>query len=143
MRNRGDGAPPIEIFAVDNMLRLGPQAQGGQAINTFGITATPIGCCGFRPRMKSAKRSMSARPLAVLSSGSLAVCSGIPNCVRPIAHSVFGWKDQHFALLGFAGDAYLNEMGITNPVYCSRLAPVGSARPMLKLERFLSKWSFE
>ncbi|PYP38635.1 MAG: hypothetical protein DMD48_08945 [Gemmatimonadetes bacterium] len=30
----------------------------------------------------------------------------------------FGWKDQHASLLSFAGDAYLNEMGIT-----SRLLP--------------------
>jgi len=27
----------------------------------------------------------------------------------------FGWKDDHATLRGFAGDAYLNEMGITNP----------------------------
>jgi CxxC motif-containing protein (DUF1111 family) len=26
----------------------------------------------------------------------------------------FGWKDQHSSLLSFIGDAYLNEMGITN-----------------------------
>jgi CxxC motif-containing protein (DUF1111 family) len=26
----------------------------------------------------------------------------------------FGWKDQHGSLLSFIGDAYLNEMGITN-----------------------------
>ncbi|HEY6059438.1 MAG TPA: di-heme oxidoredictase family protein, partial [Gemmatimonadales bacterium] len=25
----------------------------------------------------------------------------------------FGWKDQHASLLSFAGDAYLNEMGVT------------------------------
>ena len=31
----------------------------------------------------------------------------------------FGWKDQHSSLLSFIGDAYLNEMGITN-----RLRPV-------------------
>jgi CxxC motif-containing protein (DUF1111 family) len=34
----------------------------------------------------------------------------------------FGWKDQHSSLLSFIGDAYLNEMGITN-----RLKPVDSA----------------
>jgi CxxC motif-containing protein (DUF1111 family) len=28
----------------------------------------------------------------------------------------FGWKDQHASLLSFAADAYLNEMGITNPL---------------------------
>src|SRR6202051_1073185 len=29
----------------------------------------------------------------------------------------FGWKDQHASLLSFAGDAYLNEMGITNRLH--------------------------
>jgi CxxC motif-containing protein (DUF1111 family) len=33
----------------------------------------------------------------------------------------FGWKDQHGSLLSFIGDAYLNEMGVTN-----RLKPVDS-----------------
>ena len=27
----------------------------------------------------------------------------------------FGWKAQHASLISFSGDAYLNEMGITNP----------------------------
>jgi CxxC motif-containing protein (DUF1111 family) len=29
----------------------------------------------------------------------------------------FGWKDQHASLLSFAGDAYLNEIGITNKLF--------------------------
>lgn len=29
----------------------------------------------------------------------------------------FGWKNQQASLLSFAGDAYLNEMGITNPLF--------------------------
>ena len=29
----------------------------------------------------------------------------------------FGWKDQHASLLSFSGDAYLNEMGITNHLF--------------------------
>jgi CxxC motif-containing protein (DUF1111 family) len=29
----------------------------------------------------------------------------------------FGWKDQHASLLSFAGDAYFNEMGITNDLF--------------------------
>jgi CxxC motif-containing protein (DUF1111 family) len=29
----------------------------------------------------------------------------------------FGWKDQHASLQSFAADAYLNEMGITNPLF--------------------------
>jgi len=33
----------------------------------------------------------------------------------------FGWKNQHSSLLSFVGDAYLNEMGVTN-----RLRPIDS-----------------
>jgi CxxC motif-containing protein (DUF1111 family) len=33
-------------------------------------------------------------------------------CIRRIGR--FGWKDQHASLLSFSGDAYLNEIGITN-----------------------------
>jgi len=29
----------------------------------------------------------------------------------------FGWKAQHGSLISFASDAYLNEMGITNPLF--------------------------
>jgi CxxC motif-containing protein (DUF1111 family) len=29
----------------------------------------------------------------------------------------FGWKNQHASLLSFAGDAYLNEVGITNSLF--------------------------
>ncbi|HYL85178.1 MAG TPA: di-heme oxidoredictase family protein [Candidatus Angelobacter sp.] len=29
----------------------------------------------------------------------------------------FGWKNQHASLLSFSGDAYLNEMGITNRLF--------------------------
>jgi len=29
----------------------------------------------------------------------------------------FGWKDQHASLLSFSGDAYVNEMGVTNRLF--------------------------
>jgi CxxC motif-containing protein (DUF1111 family) len=29
----------------------------------------------------------------------------------------FGWKDQHASLLSFSGDAYVNEMGVTNTLF--------------------------
>ena len=33
----------------------------------------------------------------------------------------FGWKNQHASLLSFAGDAYLNEMGITTRLFPSEI----------------------
>jgi CxxC motif-containing protein (DUF1111 family) len=46
----------------------------------------------------------------------------------------FGWKDQHASLLAFAGDAYLNEMGITNSLQTTEVTttcnpPVTTTRP--------------
>ncbi|MFL6334237.1 MAG: di-heme oxidoredictase family protein [Pyrinomonadaceae bacterium] len=35
-----------------------------------------------------------------------------PTCRKRVGR--FGWKDQHASLLSFSGDAYLNEIGITN-----------------------------
>jgi CxxC motif-containing protein (DUF1111 family) len=37
----------------------------------------------------------------------------------------FGWKCQQPALLSFAGDAYLNEMGITTPMFPNENCPQG------------------
>jgi CxxC motif-containing protein (DUF1111 family) len=36
----------------------------------------------------------------------------------------FGWKDQQASLLSFAGDAYLNEMGITTRLFPDEVTPV-------------------
>ena len=36
----------------------------------------------------------------------------------------FGWKDQHGSLLSFAGDAYLNEQGITNRLFPVDVTPI-------------------
>jgi len=38
----------------------------------------------------------------------------------------FGWKGQHALLLDFSGDAYLNEMGITNDLAPAENAPNGN-----------------
>jgi CxxC motif-containing protein (DUF1111 family) len=38
----------------------------------------------------------------------------------------FGWKAQHATLLGFAGDALNNEIGITNRLYPKAAAPDGN-----------------
>lgn len=38
----------------------------------------------------------------------------------------FGWKAQNPTLFQFAGDAYMNEMGITNPEFASENCPRGN-----------------
>jgi CxxC motif-containing protein (DUF1111 family) len=39
----------------------------------------------------------------------------------------FGWKDQHSSLLSFIGDAYLNEMGVTNRLRPKDVTTVGKS----------------
>jgi CxxC motif-containing protein (DUF1111 family) len=41
----------------------------------------------------------------------------------------FGWKDQHSSLLSFVGDAYLNEMGVTNRLRPKDVTNVGKSSP--------------
>ena len=45
IRVRDNADPgPVHIFAVDNMLRNGPQSQGGVPIFASGMQAEPLGC---------------------------------------------------------------------------------------------------
>lgn len=41
----------------------------------------------------------------------------------------FGWKDQHASLLSFAGDAYFNEMGITNKLFPTEVTLLCNTAP--------------
>jgi CxxC motif-containing protein (DUF1111 family) len=43
-----------------------------------------------------------------------------------------GWKAQHASLLGFAADAYLNEMGVTNRFFPDENAPNGDQKLLAK-----------
>src|SRR5882762_1196068 len=41
----------------------------------------------------------------------------------------FGWKDVHASLLSFSGDAYLNEMGITNRLFPDEVTKLCNTAP--------------
>jgi CxxC motif-containing protein (DUF1111 family) len=47
----------------------------------------------------------------------------------------FGWKAQQATLLAFAGDAYLNEMGITSRLFPTENAPNGNQLLLKKYDR--------
>lgn len=48
----------------------------------------------------------------------------------------FGWKAQQATLLAFAGDAYRNEMGITNRFFPTENAPNGDTARLAAWDRF-------
>ncbi len=47
----------------------------------------------------------------------------------------FGWKAQQASLLAFAGDAYVNEMGITNRLFPTENAPNGDEAKLAQLDQ--------
>jgi len=57
------------------------------------------------------------------------VVSGKPRVGR------FGWKAQQATLLAFSGDAYLNEMGITNRFFPLENAPNGDTGKLARFDR--------
>jgi CxxC motif-containing protein (DUF1111 family) len=46
----------------------------------------------------------------------------------------FGWKCQESTLLAFSGDAYLNEVGVTNRFFTTDLAPDGNQAALIAAE---------
>jgi CxxC motif-containing protein (DUF1111 family) len=61
----------------------------------------------------------------------LDVASGVMRVGR------FGWKAQQASLLAFAGDAYLNEMGITNRLFPQENWPNGNAALLAQYDTVL------
>ena len=163
IRNNTAGGP-LHIFASDNILRLGPQAQGSTTIFPNGVESTPLGCQITSPnctrsvcQTEEATRTTFATTLAICDPTSAAfahgtnctaerqstplfgfgfveavadstfsaIAAGQPDSIRGVVKKVnelgrtrvarFGWKADVATLRGFAGDAYLNEMGVTNP----------------------------
>ena len=55
------------------------------------------------------------RALSVLTRGRVAMVTDPVSRTQRVGR--FGWKAQQATLLAFAGDAYVNEMGITNDVF--------------------------
>jgi CxxC motif-containing protein (DUF1111 family) len=91
------------------------QVQKEDTIRTFRISTNTLGT-GFVE--------------CIANNTLIAIRDGQPENMRGTALKVavlegdgstrvgrFGWKSQHGSLLSFASDAYLNEIGITNPLF--------------------------
>lgn len=73
-------------------------------------------------------RTVAADGVAGRASMVVDVASGRTRVGR------FGWKAQQATLLAFAGDAYLNEMGITNRLFPNENAPNGNTTLLARLD---------
>jgi CxxC motif-containing protein (DUF1111 family) len=84
-----------------------------ETVKTFRVTTSTIGD-GFVEALANQTLidNVNAQPLAQRGTLTQVPVTEANNTLRI---GRFGWKAQQASLLSFAGDAYLNEMGITNP----------------------------
>lgn len=84
-----------------------------ETVKAFRVTLSTIGD-GFVECLSntSLQNNVAAQPAAQRGTLSAVPVTEAGNTLRI---GRFGWKAQHASLVSFAGDAYLNEMGITNP----------------------------
>lgn len=66
--------------------------------------------------------------------------NGVPSLVTDVVTGQvrvgrFGWKAQEAGILAFSGDAYVNEMGITNRLFPQENAPNGNAALLARFDR--------
>jgi len=147
----GGGSDRVETrFGAYGSNGFDPLAsRGGSLIQTTGIGAW--GACNFTGETVPANATVVAGRRATPLFG-LGLVDAVPNQtflnlarkqawqhpeIAGRAHIVtdvatgkpavgrFGWKDQVASLLTFSGDAYLNEMGITTPLFPDESCPQG------------------
>lgn len=84
----------------------------GETVKAFRITTSTLGD-GFVECISNTvlQNNVAAQPAA--QRGTLTAVP-VVEANNTLRIGRFGWKAQHASLLSFAGDAYLNEMGITN-----------------------------
>jgi CxxC motif-containing protein (DUF1111 family) len=86
---------------------------------------TPLFGAGLIEAISDADIKRNARlPKPDGVKGRAAVLTDIVSGQRRIGR--FGWKAQHATVLAFSGDAYLNEMGVTNRFFSKENAPNGN-----------------
>jgi CxxC motif-containing protein (DUF1111 family) len=83
-----------------------------ETVKAFRVTTSTLGD-GFVEAIanQSLSDNVAAQPLAQRGTLTQVPVTEANNALR---FGRFGWKAQQASLLSFAGDAYLNEMGITN-----------------------------
>jgi len=115
-----DGASVIANRSIINDRALIPQAQehipDAENIRALRAALNTLGD-GFVEAIDDSTLQSIAQHQIEVSEGRIhGEAVEVPVLESPGQSRIgrFGWKDQHSSLLSFIGDAYLNEMGVTN-----------------------------
>ena len=105
------GGQLIHARATD--ARIVEHISTAETVKAFRIVLQTLGD-GFVECLANAalQNNVAAQPLAQRGTLTQVPVTEANNTLRI---GRFGWKAQHASLVSFSGDAYLNEMGITNP----------------------------
>ncbi len=77
--------------------------------------------------------ALAARPEVDGVSGRPSLITDVVSGEQRVGR--FGWKAQQATILAFSGDAYLNEMGITNRLFPDENAPNGKADVLAQFDK--------
>jgi CxxC motif-containing protein (DUF1111 family) len=126
-----DGAAVIANRSIINDRALIPQAQehvpDAENIRALRAALNTLGD-GFVEAIDDDTLKRIAEQQFVASDGRIrgeAVEVPVLEAPGQLRVGRFGWKDQHSSLLSFIGDAYLNEMGVTNRLRSKDVTSVG------------------
>ena len=126
-----DGANTIALRSIINDRALIPQAQehvpDGENIRALRAALNTLGD-GFVEAIDDSTLEAIAQHQTEISDGRIhgeAVAVPVLEAPGQTRIGRFGWKDQHSSLLSFIGDAYLNEMGVTNRLRAKDVTTIG------------------
>src|SRR6185369_2474571 len=104
------GGQLINVRATDGTIQ--ERISTAETVKTFRITISTLGD-GFVEAIANdtLQANVNAQPAAQRGTLSVVPVTEAGNALR---FGRFGWKAQQASLLSFSGDAYHNEMGITN-----------------------------
>jgi CxxC motif-containing protein (DUF1111 family) len=130
-----DGANTIANRSIINDRALIPQAQehipDAENIRALRAALNTLGD-GFVEAIDDSTLKAIAQHQVEISEGRIhGEAVEVPVLESPGQSRIgrFGWKDQHSSLLSFIGDAYLNEMGVTNRLRPKDVTTVGKITP--------------
>src|SRR5216683_4435755 len=141
VRNTTVGGP-LHIFASDNILRLGPQSQGGTPIFSNGVEAAPLGCQITSPgcnlsycQKKEAARTTFSTNLEICDPTSSDFASGANCTAERQSTPLFG-----FGLVEAVADETLLSIASDEPAPIQGIAKmvteVGTTPPPPRVGRF-------
>ena len=130
-----DGASTIANRSIINDRALIPQAQehipDAENIRALRAALNTLGDGFVEAVDDNTLRAIAQRQIEVSDGRIHGEAVEVPVLEAPGQSRIgrFGWKDQHSSLLSFIGDAYLNEMGVTNRLRPKDVTTIGKITP--------------